>query len=205
VFDDKQIARFWRKVNFDGPTVYEHLGPCWIYSGGMQGGLCGAYRFSYELAYGSVSVHLWILHKCDNRRCVRPDHLFVGSASDNMQDAAAKGRLGSGGNRAALMGEQVTRARLAYPGLSIGQIATELGVSDGVVKAAVFGTGAYSDSRMIHTEEQVQQILRMYADGQYVGVIARQLGASFKAVQEVLRGFSICTVPPHVRPESLIC
>jgi len=37
-----------------------------------------------------------LCHRCDNRRCVRPDHLFVGTRLDNMQDAAAKGRVQRG-------------------------------------------------------------------------------------------------------------
>ncbi len=56
-------------------------------------GTLDAHRFSYLLFIGSIEPGLFILHKCDNRRCVRPDHLVAGSAKDNAKDAFAKGRM----------------------------------------------------------------------------------------------------------------
>lgn len=52
-----------------------------------------AHRVSYLLEHDSIPDGLHVLHRCDNRRCVRPDHLFVGTRTDNMQDAARKGRI----------------------------------------------------------------------------------------------------------------
>jgi HNH endonuclease len=51
-----------------------------------------AHRAAYELAYGPIPKDMCVLHSCDNRRCVRPDHLFLGTKRDNMLDMAAKGR-----------------------------------------------------------------------------------------------------------------
>ncbi len=53
-----------------------------------------AHRIAYELTYGAFDKALFVCHKCDNRRCVRPDHLFLGTQKDNMRDCCRKNRHG---------------------------------------------------------------------------------------------------------------
>lgn len=96
--------RFWKRVNkTDG---------CWVWTGGTTtagygkiglGGRGGeqrdTHRFSWEMHFGEIPDGLCVLHKCDNKPCVRPDHLFLGTHSDNMIDAYDKGIMKKGSAR----------------------------------------------------------------------------------------------------------
>lgn len=90
---------FWDRVNKEGPTIYPELGPCWVVEGSdygrvyLRGKTIKAHRYSWELHNGPIPEGLWVLHKCDNRPCVNPSHLFLGTQQDNMRDAWNKGRL----------------------------------------------------------------------------------------------------------------
>lgn len=75
---------------------------CWEWSAGrnaqgyglfwFRGSMKRASRISWELHHGPIPDQLWVLHKCDNPGCVNPDHLFLGTRSDNMKDMHAKSR-----------------------------------------------------------------------------------------------------------------
>lgn len=97
--------RFWAKVQKTTD------GSCWLWTAFRRTSGYGkfhtkdipdmqtAHRFSYLLAYGEFDRSLLVLHKCDNPPCVNPDHLFLGTPDDNMQDAVKKDRFPRGVKR----------------------------------------------------------------------------------------------------------
>lgn len=97
-YTDKWPERFWSKVI--------KTEKCWNWNAGVDRSGYGvirylgknkkAHRISYLIEYGNFDESLRVLHKCDNPRCVRPSHLFLGSQSDNMTDMVNKGRHGAG-------------------------------------------------------------------------------------------------------------
>ena len=119
-------VRFWPKVDKDGPTLRPELGPCWLWTGmrasnvygviragGGSRAPLGAHRVSWRLHYGDDLGERWVLHHCDNRPCVNPSHLFIGTPLDNVIDMVSKERQGRGAaiNTARLTEAQVREIR----------------------------------------------------------------------------------------------
>jgi len=107
---DHLPERFWAKVNFDGPIQPHMDTPCWEWTAYTRGGYGAlrapsangkpgrtviAHRYSAMLHFGMFDSRLQVLHRCDNPKCVRPDHLFLGDRYLNMQDMSAKKRSSS--------------------------------------------------------------------------------------------------------------
>lgn len=86
---------------FEDQYIPEPMSGCWLWTGRMgntgYGSVfyhktIGAHRASWKLYRGKIPNGLYVLHKCDTRPCVNPEHLFLGTQSDNMKDMVKKGR-----------------------------------------------------------------------------------------------------------------
>lgn len=101
---------------------------CWEWTGCLRGSKThrygvlyfngkheGAHRASYVIFKGEIHEGMNVLHRCDNPKCVNPEHLFLGDDSTNMSDMTAKGRhpypLGETHHRAKLTNDQVRSIR----------------------------------------------------------------------------------------------
>lgn len=105
--------RFWAKV--------QKTDSCWNWTGclnnkgygeffaGPGAGYEFTHRFSWILHFGSIPSDMKVLHQCDNPKCVRPDHLFLGTQIDNIRDMCSKGRES---HHHGLKGEKHPKAKL---------------------------------------------------------------------------------------------
>jgi hypothetical protein len=93
---NKQIKRFYNNIKIDEQTG------CHIYVGckdknkygviKIYGKIIRAHRIAWFLYYGDIINNMLVLHKCDNPSCVNPEHLFLGTQNDNIQDMVIKNR-----------------------------------------------------------------------------------------------------------------
>ncbi|HZR41989.1 MAG TPA: HNH endonuclease [Ktedonobacteraceae bacterium] len=146
--------RFWCRVAKAGPDE------CWLWTGGKYRDGYGrvalshtkwghAHRIAYQLVYGAIPDGLLVCHSCDNRLCVNPSHLWLGTQADNMRDMAKKGRASKKkvynlGGKVKLTAEQVkairTRATNGMDWKTRGEVAKQYGVSISTITRVVNGT-----------------------------------------------------------------
>lgn len=122
---EQHIERFWSKVNKNGsiPVHMPHLGNCWEWTAACRGSMGYGVKFwehkhqythriSWMIHFGEIPMNLRVLHKCDNPKCVRPEHLFLGTQQDNVDDMAKKGRKVIGDHYSNRKGECNPKAKV---------------------------------------------------------------------------------------------
>lgn len=138
--NDGAPQRFWART--------DRSGECWLWTGstrayrygsvrwGPQWRVEAAHRVAWELTYGTIPKELEVCHRCDVPLCIRPDHLFLGTQADNMQDCVQKGRRdtmprGERHHKAKLTATDVRSIRSRH---AEGETLTALGREYGVTK-----------------------------------------------------------------------
>lgn len=99
-----------------------------------------AHRLSWELFHGELADDICVLHKCDNPPCVNPEHLFLGTQKQNMEDCASKMRQrhGEGHLQARLTDIKVLEIRSKYgPGCGYVALGLEYGVGKSTIEAII--------------------------------------------------------------------
>jgi len=142
--------RFWKKVDLS-----VGLDACCLFSGSIDSGgygqisvngrTVGAHVVSWDLSHPGEPIPpgQWVLHRCDVRVCVRPDHLFLGPPPANVADMVAKGRQAHGERQgsAKLTEAQVREIRRVHAeeGLGYHRLASRFSVGKTTVRAIILG------------------------------------------------------------------
>ena len=158
-----------KKITPAKDLFLSRLGPqeedkCWEWQGAFKpngygqvtvGGRSGigghkwyAHRLAYTLFVGPIPEGLLICHKCDNRKCCNPDHLFLGDYLDNQQDMARKDRSAFGERQASHKLTESDVREIRKLGNSVAQSTI----------ASVYGIGQPQVSRIIRRQQWQRQV-----------------------------------------------
>lgn len=189
---------------WQGPRKYNGYGQLSV--GNLH--MAIAHRVSFFLANGAFDAALFVCHSCDNPPCVRPDHLFLGTAKDNMEDCLKKGRFprpappkGSASRWARHTEDEIyqMRVRLAA-GESAPAVARSVGLSaNGVLRlwygktwshvpwppGAPFRLPHASDRRRFLSEEDEAEACRQVDAGVPSKLVAEAFSVSQKHIKQI--------------------
>lgn len=145
-FQKEHISKWYSYVE-----IHEE---CWVWKGGITKAGYGnfrvvyaqvkAHRMSWFIHKGPISAGLFVCHTCDVKHCVNPDHLFLGTGKQNMEDCTQKRRqcYGIRCHSAKLTPEMVRSLRSRFTGArgEVSQMARELGMDYSTIKEAISGS-----------------------------------------------------------------
>lgn len=139
--------RFWRLVaKGKDNECWEWVGSYYAngygqFVSGKVVGLKRAHRFSYYIANGDFDRKLCCCHRCDNKRCVNPKHLWLGTQKENVRDCLRKKRftIGTKHYKARLNQRKVARIRYAYKNakLTYAELAKAFGVHPSTINFVI--------------------------------------------------------------------
>lgn len=137
------------RARFSAAAFPEPMSGCWLWDGTLQqdgygqlsvrGASFRAHRLGYEIHRGPVPRGLYVLHRCDNRACVNPDHLYAGTNLDNIRDAVTRNRHATGQRNSQSKLTEVIVRTIRASSQSDCDLARKYGVSSVAIRNARYG------------------------------------------------------------------
>lgn len=154
------------------------------------------HRIAYEKAFGPIPRGMHVLHSCDVRHCVNPEHLFLGTQQDNLRDMVTKRRHARGvrHGHCKLTEENVRKVWvLKSEGIVQGKIAETLGVSQSTISEILSGkrwTHLRSNDDIITipidiTPAIIDEAIKLRSQGMTLKAIARTIGIGYGTTQRI--------------------
>jgi hypothetical protein len=148
--DARVLERFWRRV--------DKTDSCWLWTGALctgygdfyyQGRDWRSHRFSYVAFKGEIPEGMLVCHTCDNKRCVNPEHLYLGNYFTNAEDAFNRGQNG--------LGEKHPNAKLTNR--QVDEIRQLASTTTYVALARQYGVVPYTISSIVKRKHRIREVL----------------------------------------------